>query len=388
MAYDFIPTRTEQITANRFAKTLKFKKTQAWRASSIDNMQDFVQNVKKLHETLLKQDKTPLSIDRDSTVIKISRQVQFKQGMNAKQFIEKLRANYGLDLTYGNGSKPTVKISAGTVFERKIADAFIQWHSGTDAFDKLKDKNLKKFVLEFVKTHNIMGIKEILVLETGKDKNLRPLTQVNDNFYVYKKGIPNIGHLIADIIIIDASEKENRVMFLSLKFGPVTSFFNLGLTKYFPSKYFNDPKGKLDEHGKALLNFFGLNEKKFKQTFTKNNQQGNTNVEPTDKTLLEKMKTFVQSGIGHGYYLVSQKTDSDQIDIISFMTRDTAKKITNFTSLKHFYGGKSMSKTGKSVVIQLANNFMTLNIEIRNTSGGRIPDKLVGYVTWKNIPIS
>lgn len=348
----------------------------------------YIQKVKDLFKDLkaLRIYNMPLAIDPKLKQIKISRIIQDNQGMHSQQFLARIKAQYGLDVIWGNGKSGKAFPSGGHVFETKILESLQAWNDGDDAFETLDDEDLKKFVLQFTKRNKIFRIEGVEVKKTGQKNVSRPIVQKGKNFYVLKaENIPHVGEQVADITIYQHSAtKVSSAVFLSLKYGKETSFFNVGLKSFIPNKFFTDDKYKLSPAGQDLLDFFGLDKDKFKETFTsygKPGEKNNTNYK-SKLTNIENIKNFVSSGIGYGYYLVGQKTESSPVNF-KFLTQQFTKTLCSFAlnSGTIYYRGKQ--GTSKKVLIEIENDFMYLRIDIRNAAGALYPDTILGYITWK-----
>lgn len=403
MSYNFHPQKEEQITEKKFNiskifsrsifahKKEKQDKKEEFDCKkndkNLDEIDTFICKVRTLFSELRKdypQVKTPLAINKDEKKIKISRHIEKELALQSEKQLTDWKTKYNLSLIFGNGSSGKNFPNAGTIFENKILHVLYAWDMGQDEVDKIPDENLKKFGNDFAKELGITQIKSAAITWTGRKNTSRPIAENSGKFTVLADSDrPHAGEKLADITI-DAGDQIINKVFLSCKFGEETSFFNLGLAKYFPADFFTNETPTANPKRDALLKFFGLKEAAFKDIFTSYKKQGTSYPQEdiTSPAVMSNISNFVASGIADGYYLIGQKNIGSNI-IIKKVTNQFCKKISTFSKATIKYGGQSGG--AKKILIECENSYMYLKIDFRNSQSGLYPNKLMGYVTWKTL---
>tara|TARA_Y100000361_G_scaffold142898_1_gene149382 strand:- start:54 stop:1148 length:1095 start_codon:yes stop_codon:yes gene_type:complete len=349
MAYDFFPTKGKEI----LTQCKKFP------ASN-------VAEVIKLHEVLQKKYKidAPINMDLGSkfqnmkkTKVNISRSLE---GAITIREINRLAGIDNLDLKFGNGSSGKRGAeNEGNAFEREFTKDLISWWEG----EKVSNKNHLEAILDLDKTYNLKESTTLQVKNEGGENTKRPIKFGSRIVLENTKGTGNdVGAGVTDITLIkDGGEK----IYLSLKFGPTTTFFNVGVrTILTPDEIEN---GVItDKNGLKLLNMFGIENDKFCKVFqgAKGGKPGYKGVEVVryDKT---NLKHLMESGVGYGYHIIHKFNNGSVLS--KKMTKSAMQKAAKTGRMKLFYGGKT--GTGKRINMECESSTYKFSLNIRDTQG-------------------
>ncbi len=349
MAYDFFPTKGKEI----LTQCKKFP------ASN-------VAEVIKLHEVLQKKYKidAPINMDLGSkfqtmtkTKVNISRSLE---GAITIKEINRLAGIENLQLKFGNGSSGKRGAeNEGNAFEREFTKDLISWWEG----EKVSNKKHLKAILDLDKTYNLKESTTLEVKNEGGANTKRPIKFGSRIVLENTKGTGNdLGAGVTDITLIkDSGEK----IYLSLKFGPTTTFFNVGVrTILTPEEIEN---GVItDKNGLKLLNMFGIDNDKFCRVFqgAKGGKPGYKGVEVVryDKT---NLKHLMRSGVGYGYHVIHKFTNGSVLS--KKMTKSAMEDAVKTGRMKLFYGGKT--GTGKRINMECESSDYKFSLNIRDTQG-------------------
>ena len=103
---------------------------------------------------------------------------------------------------------------------------------------------------------------------------------------------------IATKKIKDLFERRTKEVYLSLKLGTTTTFFNVGVKKVIPADDIKAYNIQTKE-GKQLLDAFGLNHKLFCDVF---NQKLDRQI--IERVQLRELDELLKTGIGEGYHII------------------------------------------------------------------------------------
>lgn len=167
----------------------------------------------------------------------------------------------------------------------------------------------------------------------------------------------DIGKSVTDLTLT----VDKGPIYLSLKLGPTTTFFNVGVRKILNPKEIKD-NNIVNKDGLALLNMFGIDAGLFAEVFNGDLLKPIVDTNPKyDKSAIEKL---LQSGIGYGYHVIHKKTskvESKQMDRAAMNNASRPGAVTIY------YGGKTGK--GKRINIEFESPVYTFSINIRDTQG-------------------
>ena len=349
MAYDFFPTKGKEIL------------TQC-KSFPASNVADII----KLHEALQKKYKidAPINMDLGSkfqsmkkTKVNVSRALE---GAITIREINKLAGIDNLTLKFGNGSSGNRGAeNEGNAFERDFTKDLMLWWEG----EKVSNKNHLNAILDLDKTYNLSESTTLEVKNEGEANTKRPIKFGSRIILENTKGTGNdMGPVVSDISLVkDDGEK----IYLSLKFGPTTTFFNVGVrTVLTPDEIEN---GVItDKNGIKLLNMFGIDNAKFCRVFQgpKGSKPGYKGVEVVkyDKT---NLKYLLESGVGYGYHVIHKFTNGSVLS--KKMTKSAMQTAVKTQRMKVYYAGKT--GTGKRINMECESSAYKFSLNIRDTQG-------------------
>lgn len=217
----------------------------------------------------------------------------------------------------------------------------------------------------------------------GGLNNSRPLSVTNKGVIV--GDINTSGDMLADVIV-NANERYN----VSLKFGSTVTFINCGVSKIFTRQEFNKYKTTGEytptKEGALLLDFFGIDQKRFADTFVNYNGSGKKGgvkdvVDVTDAAKTKEFMNFLRSVIGYNYVLV-HKADNGKIHYYNLMTpKDLDRFIGKIQSMEILY---PQNGDAKRVDIVLETTNLKIKFNIRSKDGGIEPTHLMSDYTIKH----
>jgi len=338
-AYSFFPTSVASIKG-----TLKdFPK---------DNMEDII----NLFKFLKGKDKTPINID-----LKKPKYVNVSRTLNGVYDIETIKKGAKLKtikIKWGNGSSGNRGANnRGNAFETTFANAIEKWYAeGEGAVD---NKQILDAIKDLDKIYKIGKSKTFDAKVVGGENTRRPL-DFGSRIKITNtkaKGF-DIGQSVTDITLLTDN---NPPIFLSLKLGGTTTFFNVGLKTKLTKDEINSGMIK-NKDGKKLLDLFGIDNKRFCTIFNDKvkTQSGVVNGRPDASGL----NYLLQSGIGFGYHVIHQmsgKVLSKQMDASAM------KKAAKVGGVKIYYGGKGGK--GKRIDMEMESDSYIFKLNIRDTQG-------------------
>lgn len=339
MAYDFFPKNKDEIT----------KKLGSW-------PQKNVEEVLRLFDFLKTDLEVPINIDvAKKTLVNVSRQIQGKYELSSIKSNAKLS---DIKIKFGNGSSGNRgSNNRGNLFEQQFADSLDDWWEGNE----IKDKVIATAIEDLNKTYDLKGCKKFDVKVVGGENTKRPLVYTTGKITLSNpKGVgTDIGESVTDITVTTCKGK----IFLSLKLGSTTTFFNSGVKKALPTSEIKSGIIK-NKEGKALLDLFGIDHKLFCDVFNGKLKTAKINTNPSFNKLA--IETLLQSGIGHNYHIIHRFPSK----IISKkMDKAAMQKAANLLGKpKIYYGGKT--GMGKRIDIEFQSATYKFKLNIRDTQGG------------------
>lgn len=319
---------------------------------------DIVQEVKQLFAFLKKKFPSvdsPINMDLKSPrVVNVTRALQTEIELSAIISGAKLDK---VKIKFGNGSSGNRGVAnRGNLFEPMFADAIVAWWDG----EAIADANIAAAINDLDKTYNLKKSKSLKVNVVGGENTKRPL-QFSSNKIVLAntKGSGfDIGESVTDITLVTDSQE----IYLSLKLGSTTTFFNVGVKTILTTQEIK--AGKIEnEKGLNLLKIFGIDPVKFANVF--NGKHKKADIDRNAEFDAAKMTALLQSGIGYGYHIIHKMTNnivSKQMDKAAMVK--AAKPIGKVIV---YYGGKT--GRGKRVDVEFESASYNFKINIRDTQG-------------------
>ena len=337
MAYTFFPT-----TADEIQNTL----------SSKGFPQPNVDEVKRLFNFLRNKDKTPINLDLEKkTNVNVSRTI------DGDYSIAQIKKSAGIDilkLKFGNGSSGNRGANnRGNLFEPQFAEALLAWWAG----EEVKDGKMLAAIEDMNKTYKIEDSKKFKVDVVGGENTRRPLVFTPNIQLTNPKGRGyDVGKSVTDITVtIDKGP-----IFLSLKLGGTTTFFNVGVKTILTKPEIQNMNIR-NANGKKLLKLFGIDETKFCEVF---NGMHKGSIDRRPKFDKAGMVRLLQSGIGFNYHIIHKLTGK----ILSKQMDETAmKRAATVNAPVIYYGGKGGK--GKRIDIEMQSPTYTFKLNIRDTQG-------------------
>lgn len=339
MAYDFFPKTKKELET----------KTKYFDPIAQEELQVLFEYLKKQFPKV----ETPINLDlAKKSSANVTRQVE------QDTTISKIKSGTGtkkLSIKFGNGSSGNRGVNnRGNLFEPEFAKALLDWWDGKPVLDQ----KILKSIEHLDECYNLRKSKTLRVDVVGGENTRRPL------YYSPKIGLSNpkgsgndIGKSVTDVTLVLDNRKE---IYLSLKLGTTTTFFNVGVRTTLPPDQIKE--GKItNRDGQKLLQLFGIDETLFCKVFNGELEKGVIQNSRPDAT---NMKNLLNTGIGEGYHIIhklSGKIVSKKMD------RDALRKASTVGAAKVYYGGKT--GTGKRIDIEMESGTYKFKLNIRDTQG-------------------
>lgn len=340
MAYDFFPKNITEL------------------AEGIKSLDESVQReIFAMYNYLKETTKMDIPINLDRTKprnVNVSRAIQGTVDLNQIQRNANLKQ---VKIKYGNGSSGNRGVNnRGNLFEPIFADALLAWWAGKD----VSDSGILGAINDLDKTYNIRKSKTFKIDIVGGKNTRRPL-KFNPNIELsnLKGNGTDIGESVTDITMTT----DSGPIYLSLKLGTTTTFFNVGVRTILTPEEIKSYNIK-NKDGLKLLELFGIDANKFCQVFNKEVPRGTQMIERKTTYNKSAMKDLLESGVGHGYHIIhkmSNKIISKKMDYRAM------QKASEPTSLVIYYGGKGGSYRRVDMVLETPSYTMKMNI--RDTQG-------------------
>jgi hypothetical protein len=339
MAYDFFPKSETEI----LSKLKTFPDVNA-------------KEVVALFNALKQYSPTPINLDvKQKTVVNIARPIA--SDLTMAQITSKAGLKV-LKPKFGNGSSGNRGVNnRGNLFEPVFARALEDWWNDGDK--AVSDTKVLNAILDLDKTYGLHNAKDWKIEVVGGENTKRPLVFGNKITLSNPKGQgTNIGASVTDITVTYDSKK----IYLSLKLGSTTTFFNSGVRTILTPQEIQ--KGTItNASGIKLLNIFGIDNEKFCKIFNGDLLNGEVvKNAPYDR---EAITALLESGIGHNYHIIHKfpaKIISKKMDEIAMQK---AAKIASGVTI--YYGGKGGN--AKRIDIEFQSPTYKFKINIRDTQG-------------------
>jgi len=355
VAYTFFPKSVSELTTelerNRFPN---------------DNISEIV----SLYTVLVKEVEIPINIDftkksnvnvtrmlaEDTTVAKIKRDANLSK----------------VKIKFGNGSSGNRGVNnRGNLFEHLFADALLKWWDG----EKVSDQKMLSAIEDLDKTYNISESKTLKVDVVGGENTPRPIKYSPSLSVSNPKGTgTDVGKSVTDITLtLDGG----REIYLSLKLGTTTTFFNLGVKKVLTKKEIQDGS-ILNKDGKDLLDMFGIQNEMFCSIFNGELEKGV--IENAKLPNRKKLEDFLASGIGHNYHIIHKLSGTIKSKEMNERAMKEASTLVGVPKI--YYGGKTGK--GKRIDIEFQTKTYQFKINIRDTQGlDGYPTRLMGDFKYR-----
>jgi len=339
MAYDFFP---------KTQKELK-RKTSSYRLQpSTEVVLLFVYLKKKfpavdapINIDLTKQNNVNVSrdIEQDTTIPNI------KKGAKLQH----------LSIKFGNGSSGNRGVNnRGNLFEPEFATALLDWWAGKN----VANKQMLTAIEHLNETYKFETSKKFVVNVVGGENTKRPLSYSGPKIKITNPGGRgyDIGPSVTDITI----ESGRKEIYLSLKLGTTTTFFNVGVRTVLPPEDIKANNIK-NTDGKKLLKLFGIQQGLFCDVFNGDLKAG---VIKTPKLNTTDIETLLKSGIGYGYHIIHKMSGT----ILSKkMDAAAMNKAARVGRARIYYGGKT--GMGKRIDIEMESETYKFKLNFRDTQG-------------------
>lgn len=338
MAYDFFP---------KTSKEIRDKLGKEWPA-------DYVSQAMNLHQMLASKIDTPINIDIGTkSVVNVSRALQGDVDLKS------IKSKVGLttfNLKFGNGSSGNRGANnRGNAFETQFANALEDWYAGRE----VSDPKVLRAILDLDKTYDLSSSRKFDAKVVGGENTRRPVQYSGKIELANPKGSGmNVGKSVTDITL----ENDKDDVYLSLKLGGTTTFFNVGTTKVLSKQEIKDGDIK-NKDGLRLLGLFGIDPIRFAAIFNGDfKQSGKINVSKYDKAGLTHL---LMSGIGFGYHVIHKLPAgiiSKRIEKGNLKALAAPKG-----ALTLEYGGKN--GRARRVNVQFASKEYIFSLNFRDTQG-------------------
>lgn len=338
MAYDFFP-KSERELANKI------------KGFPADNQAEIVRLFNFL-KTKFRGLDTPINLDmKKPSNVNVSRQLDGDiriADVSSGAQLKKVKLKFGNGSSGNRGAK-----NRGNLFEEQFTNGLLDWWAGRPV-----DGKMLKAIEDLDKTYNLSDSKTFVVKVVGGENTKRPLQFDSGIYLANPKGQGNdVGQSVTDITL----ETDKGPIFLSLKLGGTTTFFNVGVRTILTPQEIQ--KGQItNEKGLQLLNLFGIDQEKFCKIFTGDLPGGDVvKNAPYNKPAMTKL---MESGIGFNYHIIHKfpaRILSKKMD------KAAMQRAAKTGDLTIFYGGKGGN--GKRIDMEFASATYSFKLNIRDTQG-------------------
>ncbi len=312
---------------------------------------------------------SPLALDPGKpNTVKITRTITSGESVNTIKRATKVKI---ISITPGEGSRGGRGAgNRGNAFEQQLERDIMAWVRG----DPIQNTAHATFIEEFVKHYKLTIIDKIVVINEAALNKRRPLQFNGDAVTIGNTSSFNIGDVVTDITVESTNTKQvSRTIYLSLKYGPTVSFFNVGIGTIFSGDDFKMRKST-DGRGKTLLKLFGLEQESFFRSFesTAKNRPKLHEVNVTQKINKGRLIAFLKSSIGFGYHLVHFLNNRIEHQEMTNRFLESAA-IPQSVIVK--YGGASGDALRVDIFIETP--MYSFKINLRNKQGGVKPTHIM-----------
>lgn len=338
MAYDFFP---------KTSKEIEDKLSKDWPG-------DYVKQAMQLHQMLAGKIDTPINIDAGKKAM-----INVTRALQGDVDLKSLKKQVGIstfNLKFGNGSSGNRGANnRGNAFETQFANAIEDWYAGRE----VGDNKLLRAIQDLDKTYKLSKSRTFDAKVEGGENTKRPVQYKGKIELANPKGSGmNVGKSVTDITL----KNDGDDVYLSLKLGGTTTFFNVGTAKVLIKQEIKDGDIK-NKDGLRLLELFGIDPIRFCSIFNGDfKQSGKEKVTKYNKAGL---KHLLMSGIGFGYHVIhklpagilSKKIDKGSLP----------KMATPVGALVVEYGGKN--GRARRINVQIESKDYIFSLNFRDTAG-------------------
>jgi len=339
-AYSFFPETAAEIESE----------LTNWSEEAIAEVNDLLDYLKQKYPRV----DAPINIDKSKSRVNVTRQLQDDIDLAT------VKSDLGLtkiSLKFGNGSSGNRGANnRGNAFESSWAEVMEKWWAGEPIEGDIADS-----VRDVVREYNLDEAKQLSINVVGGENTRRPLNFSGSGLYLENpKGTGNdVGPSVTDITL----QTEDQTIYLSLKLGSTTTFFNVGVRTILRPNEIKDGNIQ-NKNGLILLETFGIDPDKFCKVFNREDIPRSERVDRRPKVNRRSITTLLQSGIGFGYHVIHKLRGR----IISKKMDESAmKKAAQLSDITVYYGG--MTGTGRRIDVVFESPSYRFKINIRDTQG-------------------
>lgn len=338
MAYTFFPTSLSDITS----RLSDFPETN-------------ISEIKALFSLL--RNKVPSGTAPINIDLKKKANVNVSRAISDEMSLADIKTKAGLSIIkikFGNGSSGNRGVNnRGNLFEPQFNEALQAWWAG----ENITDKNMLAAIKDLDKSYDLSNAKEFKTDVVGGENTRRPLVFSPSIQLSNTKGVGfDVGKSVTDITVT----VDKKPIYLSLKLGGTTTFFNVGVKTVLTKSEIQNMKIE-NANGKKLLDLFGLDELEFCNVFNGNSK----GKKVTGKRASPALINLLKSGIGYNYHIIHKMRGK----ILSKkMDQKAMTSAASVGGLTIFYGGKTGK--GKRVDIEMSSSTYRFKLNFRDTQGG------------------
>jgi len=340
-AYSFFPETVAEIESGLASD---------WSAEAIAELVSVLDYFKKKHPRV----DAPINVDKTKSKINVSRQLQDDVDL------ARIKSELGLSkisMKFGNGSSGNRGANnRGNAFEGQWAEAMEKWWAGEPV-----EGDIGESVRDVVSEYNLDETKQLSINVVGGENTRRPLNFSSSGIYLENpKGTGfDVGPSVTDITL----KTEDQTIYLSLKLGGTTTFFNVGVRTILRPEEIKRGEIK-NKNGLLLLKTFGIDPEKFCKVFNQEEIPRSETVDKRPKFDRRSINTLLQSGIGFGYHIIHKLRGR----VLSKKMDEAAmKKAAQLSDIVVYYGGKG--GRGRRVDVVFESPSYEFKINIRDTQG-------------------
>lgn len=337
-AYSFFPTKESEFKAS----------LTNWDEKAVEDATKLFVFLRSKYSSVA----SPINIDLSN-----QKTININRAISGEMTIPEIMKAAGITtkIKFGNGSAGNRGVNnRGNLFEPQFAEALNAWWQG----EQVSDAGMLAAIKDLDKTYGLSKAKDLVINVVGGENTRRPIdfgsqiTLTNTNGSGF-----DVGPSVTDITLL----VDDKPIYLSLKLGGTTTFFNVGIKTILTTREIQD--GKItNSNGLKLLNMLGIDQEKFCKVF--NGELPKGFIDKNAKYDKKALETLLQSGIGYGYHVLhkkGKKIDSYRID------QSAMKKMAKPGKVTIYYGGKTGG--GKRVNVEFESAVYKFSINIRDTQG-------------------